>query len=382
MTNPSPDYIELNNQIDAMLSSEDTLQAALNSDNPLLQAAARMANNSHPLLPLAVKQAILTNISSLSVNPASTASLLKPDFTGWIARIAAILVVAVVIGLAAQPASAGSLPGDVLYPIKLTFEQLELGFAGTAEAKATVHLNHAEERLNEIEQLPPDSKFLATTLQSAMDSVQSASTIAWENGIFAQNIVLQEQSQSAIIRIEEGLNAGIIPDDVLASVQLSLNVVRLQLPAPATTEITPESTETITEVLPESTDEALEATPELIENTNSVESSPDYIAVTPFTMYVHPDGRVNMHDGAGTDFAVSATANQNSPVTVLGQNVTGDWYFIRLSNGTVGWISVALLDDTSGQSTDGNGNGNGNGNSNGNANSNSSGNSNGNGRGN
>lgn len=375
MTNPSPDYIELNNQIDAMLSSEDTLQVALKSDNPLLQAAARMASNSHPLMPLTSKQAILNHINSLSVNPASTASLLKPDFTGWIARIAAILVVTVMLGLVAQPASAGSLPGDILYPVKLTFEQLELGFAGTPEAQATVHLNHAEERLSELEQLPADSEFLGTTLQSAMDSVQSASTIAWENSIFEQNIVLQEQAQSAIINIEEHLNSGTMPDDVFASVQLSLDVVRVQLPTPATIEITPESTETVTEVLPESTDEAPEATPELIENTNSVESSPNYIAVTPFTMYVHPDGRVNMRDGAGTGFAVSGTANQNSPVTVLGQNTTGDWYFVRLSNGTEGWISVALLDNTSGQST--NGTGNGNGNSNGNSSGNSNGNSNG-----
>lgn len=82
MTNPSPDYIELNNQIDTMLSSEDALQAALNSDNPLLQAAARLTNNIHPLLPVAIKQAILSDINSLSGNPASTSSILRPDFTG------------------------------------------------------------------------------------------------------------------------------------------------------------------------------------------------------------------------------------------------------------------------------------------------------------
>ena len=384
MSNPS-DYIDLNNQIDAILSSDDALQVALNSDNPLLRVAARLTNNVHPVLPATIKQTIWNNMMQVLPSSAS-AGIIRPDFSAWMSRVAAILVIVIVAGIVARPASAGSLPGDILYPVKLTFEQLELRLANSPGAMAETYLNHAEERLQELEQLPPESQFTGTTLQSAMEHVQTASTIAWENALVEQDIILLEELQSVVITIEQQLVSVVLADEVVASIQLSLDVVNGQLSATPPIEILPESTEIPVELTVEVTESVPEATAESTVETDDTtvqlpeDDSPDYIVVEPFTLYVHPDGRVNMRSGAGTNFDISATANQNTPVTVIGQNASGDWYLVRLPNGTEGWIFVELLDDTPGRS--GNVNGNSNGNRNGNANGNSNGNSNGNASGN
>ncbi len=419
MTNSSSDYEELNKQIDDMLSSEDKLQEALHSADPELQVAARLTNSNHPVLPDSVRQSILEELHK--VKPVKSTQPLRPDFGAWIARIAAVLVIAIAASFAAQPVAAESLPGDVLYPVKLTFEQMALRFANSPEALIETHLNQAEERLWEIEQLPSDSDLTNTTLESAVGSVQAASVIAGENAIFESDIVLLEEAQATLLSIEQKLAAITLPADALTSIQLSLNAVREQLPDTTILETTPEVTEAPVELTEEATEAPVvlteEATEAPVEPTAEVteapvevtepvseetpeaspepdttvieDDNPDLIAVDAFGMYIYPGGRVNLRSGAGTDFDVVGTANQNTPVTVIGQNAAGDWYLVRLPNGTQGWIFVNLLDDTPGQSNNsnvdnstGNSNGNGNGNATGSSNSNSAGNANGNSAGN
>jgi hypothetical protein len=68
--------------------------------------------------------------------------------------LAALLVVFMVAGAGTAYASQQSLPGEVLYSVKLNVvEPLEVVFAFTPEAKAIVELQHSENRLQEADVL-------------------------------------------------------------------------------------------------------------------------------------------------------------------------------------------------------------------------------------
>ncbi|MBI5254542.1 hypothetical protein HY932_02040, partial [Candidatus Falkowbacteria bacterium] len=54
-------------------------------------------------------------------------------------------------GVLGVRAAKQSAPGDVLYSVKLTSENLQVSLTGSAEAKTKLYLSFAEERMKEIE---------------------------------------------------------------------------------------------------------------------------------------------------------------------------------------------------------------------------------------
>jgi hypothetical protein len=70
------------------------------------------------------------------------------------ARVAVtvLLAAAFLLGMTVM-ASASALPGQVLYPIKRTVEQVQLAMATSPSAKAETHLKHAQTRLTELRAL-------------------------------------------------------------------------------------------------------------------------------------------------------------------------------------------------------------------------------------
>jgi anti-sigma-K factor RskA len=77
-------------------------------------------------------------------------------FWGWQRRwatvVAAVLVV-ILIGGSAVMASANSLPGDTLYPVKTATEKARVFLTPGDETKASLHIKFAECRLREMEAL-------------------------------------------------------------------------------------------------------------------------------------------------------------------------------------------------------------------------------------
>jgi uncharacterized protein YraI len=55
---------------------------------------------------------------------------------------------------------------------------------------------------------------------------------------------------------------------------------------------------------------------------------------------------VNVRSGPSTAYTVIRTVPAGTQVTVLGQNTTGDWISIRLSDGTEGWMARFLVNFT------------------------------------
>ncbi|MBM2809315.1 MAG: hypothetical protein HW416_74 [Chloroflexi bacterium] len=69
---------------------------------------------------------------------------------GFAAVILAVLIVAVT-GTSTVLAAQGSIPGDVLYPVKTTLEQVQVAIAPTPQRKARLHVEFARKRLAEAE---------------------------------------------------------------------------------------------------------------------------------------------------------------------------------------------------------------------------------------
>ncbi len=55
------------------------------------------------------------------------------------------------------------------------------------------------------------------------------------------------------------------------------------------------------------------------------------------TGYVNTD-YVNLRKGAGTGNAVVTCMRENTKFTLVSENPSGDWYHVKLSNGTDGWV--------------------------------------------
>jgi len=70
--------------------------------------------------------------------------------------LGALTVLAVFVfstGLLGVNASKGSLPGDLLYSVKRTSEKMQIGLTVSKEKEAALHMQFAEERVSEIEQV-------------------------------------------------------------------------------------------------------------------------------------------------------------------------------------------------------------------------------------
>ncbi len=84
-------------------------------------------------------------------------SALPTSFLRFAAKpVGAFVVLCVFVfstGILGVNASRASLPGDFLYPVKLTSEKVKVGFTVAGEKQAELHVQFAEERVNEIEKV-------------------------------------------------------------------------------------------------------------------------------------------------------------------------------------------------------------------------------------
>ncbi|WP_183094279.1 DUF5667 domain-containing protein [Nocardioides stalactiti] len=81
-------------------------------------------------------------------------------------------------------ASQAALPGDVLYPVKRALENAETNLQSDDAAKAEVLLGHAEQRLQEAEQLAAqgaDAEAVAATLHDFSDQSSQAAELALDD---------------------------------------------------------------------------------------------------------------------------------------------------------------------------------------------------------
>ena len=117
-----------------------------------IQALGRLNGQRllHPLKKAQIKQRVLARLHEQpSLRPAFS---LRGQGSRLLRYIISLITAICLLGGTAL-ASANSLPGDVLYQVKIAKEKIEIAVAVTQQSRANVETKHAEERLKELEQI-------------------------------------------------------------------------------------------------------------------------------------------------------------------------------------------------------------------------------------
>jgi anti-sigma-K factor RskA len=102
---------------------------------------------------LALESRLLRRAGQLRSRPAPRAAAPRVPFwrRGFALAVASLVVIVALLGSAVS-ASASSLPGDILYPVKRAAEQVRLALT-VEQQQADLHLQFARQRLQELQQL-------------------------------------------------------------------------------------------------------------------------------------------------------------------------------------------------------------------------------------
>ncbi len=103
-----------------------------------------------------------------------------PNQHGFVPLVALVIAGGVVLaGGGAVAASSDDVPGDVLYPVKQAAESVKVAAAFGDESEARVHLDIAETKLDEVEQLVAD-RAPADKIDDALSQMEEARSKAEE----------------------------------------------------------------------------------------------------------------------------------------------------------------------------------------------------------
>ena len=124
-------------------------------------------------LTLEEKSEILSNLKNyISENPVQ--QIKSTFYTSWFVPnsksvVSFILIIVLIVTTSTAFASGSSLPGDILYPIKLWSEDIQSFVSVGTKAQAKVLVKHAITRLKEVEQLVNTGKLDAKTRKVVED---------------------------------------------------------------------------------------------------------------------------------------------------------------------------------------------------------------------
>src|SRR5262249_15979731 len=107
-------------------------------------------------------------------------------------------------------AAEGALPGDTLYPIKLTFENVQVALAPTEEARAEAFVHLAYNRLTDVERATAAGRVSSVSLavDSYAEDVSEASQILSQEAPSLQTAtVLTNRLQTDFVRHEGAIAA-------------------------------------------------------------------------------------------------------------------------------------------------------------------------------
>lgn len=183
-----------------------------------------------------------------SMNGAGRAPRRLPAVTRWLAA-ACVVMALLVAGLV--PASASSVPGDALYPVKRTLERVELALATTPAGEAQAHLRQAGRRADEAQTLLDRGLFDGELVTSALVSLNAAAREALAGGDAALLDTVQTQTIDITSEFSgylqeaaaSGISAALIQPAAQA-LQAAVDNDTLLLPPPPAPTMTPQSSQT------------------------------------------------------------------------------------------------------------------------------------------
>ncbi|MBZ0303143.1 MAG: DUF5667 domain-containing protein [Anaerolineae bacterium] len=295
MTEPrsNPDFLA--ERLDALVPP-GRFDAPERDADPLVEAAILIASSPQPE-PLSADARLRIRAQVLAAPlPPVRAPFPRPAVrrvTRW-GLAASIALIVLFMGLR-SPVLA-SVPGDLLYPLKLGVEQVELGLATSTQERAFVHLAHAERRAQEAWTVAEQGQLPDTLTLQALDEMLTASRLARADTALGTGTLLQLEARS--VQVNALIHAALVladQSDQIPQAAVTDLTQRIQatqtggglllpatptlLPSPAST-LTPEPTLTASP-LPTASDVPVTITPseQTPEVTAVVDSTPATIVV-------------------------------------------------------------------------------------------------------
>ena len=214
--------------------------------DPLVEVAARLAGAPRPQLSPAAMARIQAQVMEahrqrVSARPARWR---LPPALRW-AVAAGLVVLLTVFGL--TPATLASVPGEALYPIKQAVEAVELALAVSTETRASVHLAHAERRLQEALMLLERSQWTPDLFIAALDEMAASADVVRADPALPEPA--RQRVEARTIEIVARLNATLhqearstrVPQATLMPFMADMRATQeggrllLPVPAPSTT---------------------------------------------------------------------------------------------------------------------------------------------------
>jgi hypothetical protein len=366
---------ELANQLDAIVVPEgDILPISGQQDDPRIQIAVRLANAHHPQMSPAMLSRVQAKMIKANQLQLKRKPIWRPKYTLTSRLVAAFTIIMVFFGSTALPALANSVPGEFWYPFKRNLENIEISAAFSATARAGIYLTQAERRLEEAQVLLQRQVFdtnlifdarnslisfeqLAPQLDAALPDARSRVALATESVA----LLIQEAEQQQILSGKEviALLPTVIP---LPSNTVSPSLTPTIEPSATSTSTGSLMTLTLTAV-PTLTD----VPPSLtltVENTHAADfgpmmsEEPNLLAVSTATStplptmtatsqstiaIMYASENANVRNQPSRDQSIISLLQQGTATEVIGEDDSGKWWHVRLSDGRLGWVAKFLL---------------------------------------
>ncbi|HEX2906008.1 MAG TPA: DUF5667 domain-containing protein [Phototrophicaceae bacterium] len=217
---------ELANRLDAVLPPHATHFPAAD-DDPLVDAALRLANAPLPVMPPEMLARIQARVVATAEQPPVQHRISRLQTTPLL-RLAALFVLIFLAFEATQVG--GSTPGKIGYGLKRGVESIEILLAAEPETRANVYLTHAERRTDEAAALLASGHFDQDLLIEARNDLETSTEIA------ASAPGVSAQAASITARISGIAQAAVAAKLVPPEVVVSLLPTPTETPAPTSTE--------------------------------------------------------------------------------------------------------------------------------------------------
>lgn len=351
MIEPEFNADQLADRLDAVLPPHQTGAAPLNGDETL-NAAIRLAKAPHPEMTPEMQARIQARV--LAVARQQKAARRASRFqTTLLLRWAAVFVL-LFVGLGATaPSIAGSVPGEVLYPVKRSLENVERLLATSPDSQANVYLTQAERRLVEAQQLLERGQFDTEIIENARDDAAASAQILKQMAAPETQTIVQSRvarvNTTAQHLIQTALTAGIVTRDEVIELLPTPTATIVPTTAPTLT-FTPPPSPTVTALpsltatatlMPTLTATVPPATATVVPTLTPITDAST--PVTPQAGIIISSGSVNVRKGPGVEHEVIAILLPGTPVTIIGHNSARDWSHVRIPDGRAGWIATALI---------------------------------------
>ena len=160
-------------------------------------------------------------------------------------RVLAVLAILIVLSTSVVVASAQSLPNEVLYPVKISIEQVRLAFSPDQLTRSELSLGFAGERLSEVQRLIERDQASAATgaLDAFAEQIQSAAAMAQSLPVTLERETWLAHLQGSMDQLDVELSSSErnLPESVQPAVQRAHAALRTVPP-----QVTPEAPPTLT----------------------------------------------------------------------------------------------------------------------------------------